>query len=666
MRATFFAGTSSPGAIERVSTKADGTQVSLNSEHASVSHDGRYILFESASDTLVAGDTNSRSDVFRKDMVTGEVVRVSTDAAGAQLGDFSLGSQISADGQFAVFATQDASLVAGDTNNTFDIFLKNIATDEVTCVSSHGAIIGNGASSNARFSADGASVIFDSVANNLVAFETNNASDVFIFNVASGAITRQSVSINGNEAMGASSGGVLSADGRYLVFASAADNLVTGDTNGEVDIFRKDFDDGGKVVRVSTGAGETEANGGSTNASITADGRYVVFVSTASNLVAGDTNGVADVFRKDLVTGAIIRLSASAAGLEGNGPSTFASIGQDGRYVVFSSDASNLTAGDTNGNADVFRVDTTQFSRAGALLEGRIVEMRFGTGSASSLQIAWGDGSTDRVTPAQGSAAFSHTYANAGVKAALVTSQDGDLTWTIPYRIDLSAGQMARDTALFDTVTGAGGNDVLTGDAYGNILVGKGGNDTYWVDNALDAISEEAGSGTDAVFTSINYRLAAHVENLTGTGSVGLMLEGTSFANVIRGTTGHDRLCGRSGKDTLWGGTGRDIFVFDTRPNKKTNLDKLADFNVKDDTIWLDNAVFRKLGKKGTESKPARLDRKFFTLGEKAKDSNDYLVYSRKKGVLFYDVDGSGAKSAVEIATVKKNLAMTASDILII
>lgn len=137
------------GAIERVSTKADGTEINLNSEHASVSHDGRYILFESASDALVTGDTNGKSDVFRKDMVTGEVLRVSTGGAGAQLGDFSLGSQISADGQFAVFATQDGSLVAGDTNGTFDIFLKNIATDAVTCVSKLGAIIGNGASSNA-------------------------------------------------------------------------------------------------------------------------------------------------------------------------------------------------------------------------------------------------------------------------------------------------------------------------------------------------------------------------------------------------------------------------------------------------------------------------------------------------------------------------------------
>lgn len=106
--------------------------------------------------------------------------------------------------------------------------------------------------------------------------------------------------------------------------------------------------------------------------------------------------------------------------------------------------------------------------------------------------------------------------------------------------------------------------------------------------------------------------------------------------------------------------------MFDTKPNKATNLDKLADFNVKDDTIWLDNAVFRKLGKKGTELKPARLDKKFFTIGDKASDLNYHLVYSKKKGALLYDVDGSGAKAAVEIATMKKNLAITASDILII
>ena len=598
------------GAVERVSTKADGTQINLNSEHASVSHDGRYILFESVSDLLVTSDTNSKSDVFRKDMVTGEVVRVSTNAAEAELVDFSLGSQISADGKFALFGTQVGSLVAGDTNNTFDIFRKNITTGEIVCVSSHGATIGNGASFNGPFGADSNSVIFDSVATNLGAFETNNASDVFIRNLESGSIARQSVSIDGNEANGPSDGGVLTSDGRYLVFASAANNLVAGDTNNAADIFRKDLVDGGKVIRVSTGVGDTEATGGfSSNASVSADGRYVVFVSTASNLVMGDTNSVADVFRKDLVTGEIVRLSASAAGIQGDDESLESSISQDGRYVVFSSNSSNLTAGDGNGNKDVFRVDTALFSRAAALAEGRIVEMRFGTGSASSLQIVWGDGTADTAAPMNGSVAFSHTYATAGAKAVLVTSHDGELTSITPYRIDLAAGQMARSTTQSDTVTGAAGNDVLVGDSFANILIGKGGNDTYVVDNALDVVSEDGAAGIDTVFASTNYQLTANVENLTGAGTAGLLLKGTSVANIIKGTTGHDRIHGGAGRDTLSGSSGRDIFVFDAKPNKRTNVDKIADFNVKDDTIQLAKSVFNKIAKKGTLAKICLLDR---------------------------------------------------------
>ncbi len=138
---------------------------------------------------------------------------------------------------------------------------------------------------------------------------------------------------------------------------------------------------------------------------------------------------------------------------------------------------------------------------------------------------------------------------------------------------------------------------------------------------------------------------------------------GSAGNDALFGHAGHDRLFGGAGRDALWGGAGRDIFVFDTKPNKKANLDRIADFSVKDDTIWLDNAVFGKLGKEGTELRPAKLDRKFFTLGEKARDANDYIVYSAEKGAPYCDVDGSGAKVAVEIATVKTGPTLSALDI---
>ncbi|KAB0266530.1 Calx-beta domain-containing protein [Microvirga brassicacearum] len=144
------------------------------------------------------------------------------------------------------------------------------------------------------------------------------------------------------------------------------------------------------------------------------------------------------------------------------------------------------------------------------------------------------------------------------------------------------------------------------------------------------------------------------------------VFKGGRSNDKLGGGLGNDILWGGLGKDTLTGGLGKDTFVFNTKLNKKTNKDAIKDFNVRDDSIWLDNAIFKKLGKKGTELTPAKLNKKFFTVGDKAQDANDYLVYNKQKGVLYYDIDGSGAKAAVEIATTKKNLKMTYKDFFVI
>ena len=146
------------------------------------------------------------------------------------------------------------------------------------------------------------------------------------------------------------------------------------------------------------------------------------------------------------------------------------------------------------------------------------------------------------------------------------------------------------------------------------------------------------------------------------------MIKGLAGNDVLKGDAGNDVLWGGAGKDVLTGGKGKDVFVFDAKFNKKTNLDKITDFNVKDDTLWLDNALFKAnkslyaATKKGSEAKPLKMASKFFTVGDKAKDANDFFVYDSKKGVLYYDADGSGSKAAVEIATLKKGLKMTYKD----
>ena len=157
----------------------------------------------------------------------------------------------------------------------------------------------------------------------------------------------------GSEANGDPRWPSISADGRYVVFESAADNLVPGDTNDHSDVFVHDRQTG-ETSRVSVASDGTEGNGQSDEPSISADGRYVAFASEASNLVPGDTNHNYDILLHDRQTGETVRVSVASDGTEGNGHSIEPSISSDGQYVAFTSWASNLVPGDTNDAWDVF------------------------------------------------------------------------------------------------------------------------------------------------------------------------------------------------------------------------------------------------------------------------------------------------------------------------
>ncbi|HZH50546.1 MAG TPA: calcium-binding protein, partial [Microvirga sp.] len=136
-------------------------------------------------------------------------------------------------------------------------------------------------------------------------------------------------------------------------------------------------------------------------------------------------------------------------------------------------------------------------------------------------------------------------------------------------------------------------------------------------------------------------------------------LIGRGGNDELSGSSGNDRLYGGSGNDVLKGGAGRDSFVFNTKLGA-SNVDRVSGFSVKDDTVRLDNAIFGKLGKAG------KLKKGFFTIGSEAKDKNDYVVYDKKKGILYYDADGSGQGEAVMFAKIAKNLKMTHDDFYVI
>ncbi|MFC4172118.1 calcium-binding protein [Microvirga sp. GCM10011540] len=214
-----------------------------------------------------------------------------------------------------------------------------------------------------------------------------------------------------------------------------------------------------------------------------------------------------------------------------------------------------------------------------------------------------------------------------------------------------------RGDAGNDTLDGGADNDFLDGGVGFDFLVGNVGDDT--LNGGADNDVLDGGLGSDNLIGDLGD------DALFGGDDNDILIGGVGN-DRLDGGAGNDKLYGKEGKDFLVGGSGRDIFVFDTRPNKRTNLDKVDDFNVRDDSIYLENKYFKKLGKKGSESKPAKLKRDFFKVGTKALDKNDHLVYNKKKGILYYDADGSGRSKAVEIAKLDKNLKMSYKDFFVI
>lgn len=263
----------------------------------SLSWDGRYVAFWSGHSNLVPGDTNGRADVFVLDRQTGQTQSMSVDSSGNQGNDRSEQPSISADGRYVAFWSDADNLVPGDTNGVRDVFVHDRQTGQTERVSVDSAG-GQASGSNCdqpAISADGRFVAFRSGAANLVAGDTNADVDVFVHDRQTGQTERANVDSSGAQSNGRGEYPTISGDGRYVAFWSDGDNLIPGDTNGRPDIFVHDRQTG-RTQRVSVDATGAEANGESYEPAISADGRFVTFWSSANNLVSGDLNGQTDVF----------------------------------------------------------------------------------------------------------------------------------------------------------------------------------------------------------------------------------------------------------------------------------------------------------------------------------------------------------------------------------
>jgi Tol biopolymer transport system component len=337
------------GVTKRISVSANGGSANGFSNDASLSRTGRYVAFLSGASNLVMGDTNGKWDVFVRDRRTNSTERVSVGTGGAQGNDDSSENDISGSGSVVVFRSAASNLVPDDTNGVADIFVRNrpLATTSRVSVSTGGAQA-NDQSFFPAIAGGGGYVAFASLASNLVPGDTNGVNDIFVRNLLTDTTSRVTVSSAGVQANARSSiHAAISGGRRFVAFASQASNLVPGDTNGVSDIFVRDLETGTTTL-VSDLAGASY--GGSDQPSISPDGRYVTFSAAFDGQPFSETT----LFLLDRQTGIRSIVNVSNLGQEPNGQSFFPVVAADGRDVVFFSFASNLVAGDTNNAGDVF------------------------------------------------------------------------------------------------------------------------------------------------------------------------------------------------------------------------------------------------------------------------------------------------------------------------
>jgi len=333
-----------------------------------LSAEGRFVAFASDASNMVIDDTNETTDVFVRDRETGETSRVSVASDGTQGDDYSRAPDISGDGRYVVFESAARNLVKNDDNNSPDIFVHDRETGQTRLVSAASdGEQGDLSSHDPKIAGDGTAVIFWTNAGNFMDADTNFYRDVFVHHLETGKTTRVSVSSERGEANEDSFNADISDDGRIAVFWSRASNLVADDTNGMEDIFVHDLETG-ETTRVNVASDGTQANGYTfEKLSISGDGRFVAFQSQATNLVSEETDDRNQIFVHDRETGQTTRVSVPTRDIRTLCDdfclgSSEPSISGDGRFIVFTSDLTGLVNEDTNGAYDVFLHDQASAS----------------------------------------------------------------------------------------------------------------------------------------------------------------------------------------------------------------------------------------------------------------------------------------------------------------
>lgn len=341
-----------------MSTANPGTYNEKSGPRA-VSHDGRYSVFSSNSTQLTFNDVNGMSDIFAYDRTTKQVQLISRSPYGPQSNGFSYGPTISPDGRYVVFLTYATNITPGEDvcaggGTCVNIIVHDRYTKQNTMVNkaTDNRRLVPSALGGATLSHDGRYVVFNT-SSDLSPSDNNFSSDVVVRDLQTGVTTPVSVNSSGNFVSGSNEAASISYDGQRIAFTSRAP-LVPGDTNNSYDVYFRDMQ-ANTIKRVSNATGGQQGNNSSNHPAISGNGKFIAFDSVATNLVLSDTNGKTDTFLHDIQAGSTKRISASSKGVQGNGESQMPDISHDGKYVVYTSSASNLVRADDNSHYDVFR-----------------------------------------------------------------------------------------------------------------------------------------------------------------------------------------------------------------------------------------------------------------------------------------------------------------------
>jgi Tol biopolymer transport system component len=383
---------------DRASVSTLGVEGNDSSIFPSVSADGRYVAFQSKASNLVPGDTSGFKDVFRKDMITGQLELVSVNTTGGFGNGDSTRPSISADGRYVAFQSDADDLVASDTNGVSDIFIRDMqpggaGTIRVSVVTGAGAesfppLFG---AFDPVISANGAFVAFRSDATDLV---TSPALTLGVFNVfrhpraPNGTTDLVSVNATGPEPDFDSSAPSISGSGQFVAFESSSTNLIPAGTTGQ-QVYVRDMTGGSTALFSVDSGGVTQGDALSANPSVSDDGTRVVFESRSTNLAPVDVPGQSYIFLH-VTGGPTSVVSKNSAGFQAIGSSVLPAISADGRYIVYMSGAENLVPADTNGKLDVFWFDS---------VAGLTLRVSVGTYGAQANDDSGGTNSRPALSP---------------------------------------------------------------------------------------------------------------------------------------------------------------------------------------------------------------------------------------------------------------------------